>query len=142
MTVKKKKPVRRRIKPFCDLTDAAQKRKILRLLKEIASVVNCAHRSIPARDLRNVLAAIRGPDNESVMLKQVTTSPLRYLIGLRDGCLLDVRTCDVTYFKHLRDSADIQKNMKKMGGIYIYDSHFIGHIERAITGLYNLGILK
>lgn len=98
-----------------------------RVLKDVVGIINRASDGDGvAASFRDVVTALRGPDNELLWLKESTTAHIRHDIGIKPSSGLIIEKGAIRIPEP--DS-------------YISD-HFVDHVVRARDGLAVLGLLK
>ena len=106
-------------------------------LKEVSEIINQAGNVCLAEEqqelacqFRDILSAIRGPDeDDSHSLKRQTTAKIRWAIGIREGSGLDV-----SLGFGVRPTAHWSMDFNNPGGT-CNSAHFADHIARAALSI-------
>ncbi len=110
----------------------ARARKALRELVEIFNLAGFASREPNATAFRDIVTALRGPDNDITRVKEETTEVIRRDIGISNktsGLCVALPGCEIplgyVHMSYYDDERPI---------------HFVNHISRAVKGLHTLKV--
>jgi len=130
------------LNPFVDTPRAkvdVSAERCRKVLADVVAIINCATDeatdSINAMYFRDILAALRGPDEAgTASLKNQTTAVIRHRIGLRYGSGLDNRPGFMLCVK------ERYKKTIAAGDITPFHYHFLSHVMRAAIGIEKLEV--
>lgn len=104
-----------------------------KLLRNVVEFIN--YDDSVSRNVWDILTALRGPDNNNDVLKELTTCRLRFKLGFKEGDSLGfiVNSDGVP----LAPALEAVKNRYGVGAVSI---HFQGHFDKAIQAVGKLQI--
>lgn len=106
--------------------------KVKRVLTAVNKVLGDAKDKTAARNLWNILTALRGPDSDNTTVKQYTTAQIRYLVG----------EISKTPFAHTNVGAIVQEfKPTQFGKHKDTNDHFRAHIRYALEALHEIGVI-
>lgn len=98
-----------------------------KLLDEVVKFINQADRDA-AENLWNILTALRGPDDDTRLVKAQTTERIRSIIGLQDGSTFTVSHAKLTATalqercsQHHHFNSHYRRAVKSIAALYHYD---------------------
>ena len=108
------------------------KAEIKQVLAEVVEIINESMENSDAAEFRDLISALRGPDNRNFELKQRTTAVIRHAIGVTGESGLDVNYVD---------SFMVYDDLLKQFGEQ-WQLHHRHHYLRALTGLRTFGYVQ
>jgi hypothetical protein len=99
-----------------------------------------------AKQLWDILTALRGPDDCNIELKEITTAAIRAAIGLGQNSVGAVVNSSRPFGADLNLSADFTPDYYKLQELLVDDYkaqyHFVIHYRQALQALKQLGYIK